>query len=231
MRGGLTQFQCLMHHQGVQGFWANMVGPSMETSSTPMAVLSRLPDDATHTDTPAPCQSDSLLDGEKNIVALLFTGFFLALVGITFTAMGWQYYQASPSFEWTQLLGPILISVGGTFILTSLYNLCIISSRPHRRSEEEVIVIPVSDQTSGGHPFGFRGMNQPVVLQGATTMRCDPPAYNFVTQERQQAGEFQPVTGAALPSYEAVCCVDNPAFTAEDDSSACCTDMDHRRKR
>ncbi|XP_028274178.1 transmembrane protein 174 [Parambassis ranga] len=193
-----------------------------------MAVLSRLPNNATDTDTPAPCQSNWM--AEQNSVALLFSGFFLALVGITFTAMGWQYYQASPSFEWTQLLGPILISVGGAFISTSVYNLCIISRRPCRQSEEGVVVIPVSDQTSRGHPFGFRGMNQPVVLQGATTVRCAPPAYNFVTQERQQAGEFQPVTGAALPSYEAVCCVDNPAFTAEDHRSAGCTDKDHRQK-
>lgn len=58
-------------------------------------------------------------DDDKAGATLLFSGIFLGLVGVTFTIMGWIKYQGSP-FEWTQLLGPILLSVGVTFILIAV---------------------------------------------------------------------------------------------------------------
>ncbi|CAG5867617.1 unnamed protein product [Menidia menidia] len=181
-----------------------------------------------------PRESDTLLDGEKTGTALFLSGVFLGLVGVTFTAMGWQHYRASLHFQWTQLLGPILISVGGSFMLTSVCKLRIISCGSHREQrEEEVFVIPVRQQTSVGHPF-VRGINQTVMLQGATTMLCLPPAYNYITRDLHHENEFQPrsaVSGAhaALPPYDAVYCVDSSAFTAEGEPTARSTGTEPRR--
>uniref|UniRef100_A0A8C4H8F9 Transmembrane protein 174 n=1 Tax=Dicentrarchus labrax TaxID=13489 RepID=A0A8C4H8F9_DICLA len=198
--------------------------------------LSGPPDDPTQMVTPArnPRQSDSLLDSEKTGAALLFSGLFLTLVGITFTAMGWQHYLTNPTVEWIQLLGPILISVGGTFMLTSVCKFRIISCWPCRR-RDEVLVMPV-EQTSMGHSFTLSGINQPIMLQGATTMLCIPPVYNLRTQEICQAIEFQPcrhvnAVHATIRPRDAVSCVAGAAFIAEEDSSTHSTEIDHRRSR
>ncbi|XP_061589146.1 uncharacterized protein tmem174 [Cololabis saira] len=164
-------------------------------------------------------QSDSLLDGEKTGAAWFFSGLFLALTGVTITAMCWQRYQVSSNFQWLHLLGPILFSIGGTFMLTSIWKFKIISCWPCRWQEEEVFVIPVREQTSRQRPVVVRGINQPVFLQGTTTMLCIPPAYNFVTREVNQENELQldaSVSGvhAALHPYDALFCVDDTAFTA-----------------
>ncbi|XP_044031286.1 transmembrane protein 174 [Siniperca chuatsi] len=209
--------------------------PVMETNSArnPTAVLSGPPEPMV-TPAPRPCQSDSLLDDAKTGATLLFSGVFLALVGVTFTTMGWQHYPANPNFEWTQLLGPILISVGGAFMFTSVCKFGIISCWPCRQWNEEVLVMPVMEQTSAGHTLS--GINQPVMLQGATTMACIPPVYDFMTQEVCQAIEFQPgrsLNGilTAHPPHDTVHCVDNAAFIAEEDSSAHSKETDRRRSR
>uniref|UniRef100_A0A3Q1H560 Transmembrane protein 174 n=1 Tax=Acanthochromis polyacanthus TaxID=80966 RepID=A0A3Q1H560_9TELE len=196
----------------------------------------RPPNNPAHMVTPAlhPRTSDRLLDSEKIGASLLLSGVFLALVGVTFTAMGWQHFQSNLSYEWTQLLGPILISVGGTFILTSVCKFGIATCFPCRRREEEEFVIPVREQPPVGHPFVFHGINQPVMLGGTTTMLCIPPPCSFTTPEVRQASEFQPGSSvssiqAALPPYDAVCCVDNAGFTAEEGSSAHSTETGQRR--
>lgn len=215
-----------MDQQTPQGFWTTMIGQRcvMDTSCArnPTVVFSGPhdhlgpppPPPPPPPHLPLPRPSDTLLDGEKTGATLLFSGVFLTLVGITFTTMGWQHYQDSHNFEWPQLLGPILISVGCTFVLTSICKFGIISCWRSRQWDEDVLVMPVMEQTSAaGHPFTLSGINHPIMLRGGTTMLCIPPPYNFITQETSQAGDFQP---GALPPLDAACCADNAAFTAEE---------------
>ncbi|XP_054469118.1 transmembrane protein 174 [Anoplopoma fimbria] len=209
--------------------------PEMETNRARnhTAILSAPPDDPTHVSTPAPrcCQSISLLENEKTGDVLLFSGLFLTLLGVTFTAMGWYYYKSNPDFEWTQLLGPVLISVGGTFVLTSVCKFGIIL--PCRERDKSVFMMPVMEQTSVGHSFRLRAINQSTVLYNATAMLCFPAQYNFTTQEVRQARELQNGVHAACPPPNAAHCVDNAAFAAEEEeeSSVYYTEIDDRRSR
>ncbi|KAM6902072.1 transmembrane protein 174 [Xenentodon cancila] len=170
---------------------------------------------AMETNNPAsPHQSDSLLDGEKTGAALLFSGMFLALMGVTFTAMHWQRYQVNSTFQWLHLLGPILFSVGGTFVLTSVCKFKIVSCWPCRwQDREEIFMIPVGQRTSGQQPVVVHGINPPVMLQGTTTMLCIPPAYSFVENEFQLDAAVSGVH-VGPPPYDALFCVDDAAFTA-----------------
>uniref|UniRef100_A0A8C7TJQ6 Transmembrane protein 174 n=1 Tax=Oncorhynchus mykiss TaxID=8022 RepID=A0A8C7TJQ6_ONCMY len=125
----------------------------------------------------------SVSDGEKTGATLLFSGIFLDLVGMTFKVMGWLKYNVSRSFEWTQLLDPILLSVGGTFILISICMFRILSCRvckPKDRGEEfsESLTIPGSCQS-----IVFNGINQPIMFHKATVVQYIPSPYGFVTQE------------------------------------------------
>uniref|UniRef100_UPI0037E7C076 uncharacterized protein tmem174 n=1 Tax=Semicossyphus pulcher TaxID=241346 RepID=UPI0037E7C076 len=197
-----------MNREGRDGFWTNMVfqRPLMETNRA------RSPaEDRTQVVLPAPnaCVSDGLLEGKKAGAALLFSGVALALMGATLTAMGWQHYKTDPYFEWVQLLGPVLISVGGTFVLTSVCKFPIMSCC--KRGHEEALMRPVIEQTST-----LSCISHPVLLHSPTTVVCLPPPYSFVTRDVQQA----------------VCGVDNAAFTAaEEDGSAHSREADHRRRR
>lgn len=174
--------------------------------------LSGTPDDPNRTVTPGPRspQSDHEQDGEKIGAALLFSGLFLSLFGTTCTILGWLNYQESLTFEWTQLLGPVLLSVGGTFILTSVCKFGLLSCLPCRHWEEEVAT-PAMEQTTTGQSFVFNAINHPIMFHGSTAVLCIPPPYNFVTRE------VNPANGppSRPPRYDAVCCVDNAALSAE----------------
>ncbi len=221
-----------MDQQGPQGFWTNMAvqRPVIETNSAtnPTSVLGGPPARS--------CQPDSLLDGEKTGVALLLSGLLLTLLGVTFTAMGWQHYLDNSNFLWTRLLGPILISVGGTFMLTSVCKFGIFSCLSCRQWDEETLVTPVMEQSLTGHSFTLSAISLPVMLHSVTAGLCMAPPYNVMSQEVGHATEFQlgrsvNAVHATHPSLDAVRCVYNAAFTAEEDSSVHSRETDHRNSR
>lgn len=98
-------------------------------------------------------------DDDKAGATLLFSGIFLGLVGVTFTIMGWIKYQGVSHFEWTQLLGPILLSVGVTFILIAVCKFKMLSCQWCKESEERGSRI--RSRRRGGQSFVFTGINQP----------------------------------------------------------------------
>ncbi|KAM4634065.1 transmembrane protein 174 [Polymixia lowei] len=205
--------------------------PQMETNSArnPATFINGTSDDLTQdgpsvVTSPHPVWADGMLDVEKTGVILLFSGIFLGLVGMSFTAMGWLNYDTTHSFEWTQLLGPILLSVGGTFMLISICKFGMSCQCCSQRDEEEDVISEL-DHIPMGHSFVFNGNHQPIMFHGATVVQYIPPPYASVTREANTASEFQPngstngVPRNLPPQYYTVCPLDNLAFTIEEDSS------------
>ncbi|XP_045421668.1 transmembrane protein 174 [Lemur catta] len=167
-------------------------------------------------------------DDDKAGATLLFSGIFLGLVGITFTVMGWIKYQGVSHFEWTQLLGPILLSVGGTFILIAVCKFKMLSCQLCKESEERVLD---SEQTPGGQSFVFTGINQPITFHGATVVQYIPPPYGSQEPLGTNPPYLQPVVGpcgliptggaaAATPSppqYYTIYPQGNAAFVEDED--------------
>lgn len=166
--------------------------------------------------TPCPPQPDSELDNEKIGAILLFFGVLLVLAGVTFTTL-------DSTVQWTKLLGPILITVGGTFMLTSVCKFRVGSFLFCRRLDGEALA---AEQTSGGHAFTLTGVNQQVTFCGGTAVLNIPPVYNCANQEVCQARELQParcvngVHGVLVPPRDSVYCVHNAAFSAEEEGSS-----------
>ncbi|XP_066036827.1 transmembrane protein 174 [Chamaea fasciata] len=155
-----------------------------------------------------PCQpnrSDALVsDGDKAGTTLLFSGVFLGLVGITFTVMGWIKYDGITHLEWTQLLGPILLSVGVTFILIAVCKFNMLTCKPCKEREENT---SEPDQAASGQSFVFTGINQPITFHGATVVQYIPPPYPSQECAAVGAGCLHPVLGccsAAAPSTSPV---------------------------
>ncbi|EOB07142.1 Transmembrane protein 174, partial [Anas platyrhynchos] len=157
-----------------------------------------------------PNRSDVLVsDGDKAGATLLFSGVFLGLVGITFTVMGWIKYDGITHLEWTQLLGPILLSVGVTFILIAVCKFNMLTCKPCKEREENTSDI---DQATGGQSFYI------------------PPPYPSQEGIAVNSGYLHPVlsccgvapsTASPIPSPgSAHFCpaypLDNPAFTGDE---------------
>lgn len=197
----------------------NNIRPVMDSDSyNPSAVTRRPPDDPSATVRASPCppQPDSEMDGEKIGAILLFFGVLLVLAGVIFTTVD------SP-VQWTRFLGPILITVGGTFMLTSVCKLRVGSFLTCRRLDGEALA---AEQISGGHSFTLSSVNQQVMLCGGRTVLNIPAVYNCANQEVCQAGELQParcvngVHGVLVPPRDSVYCVHNAAFSAEEEGSS-----------
>ncbi|NXC40908.1 TM174 protein, partial [Penelope pileata] len=148
-----------------------------------------------------PNRSDALVsDGDKAGATLLFSGVFLGLVGITFTVMGWIKYDGLTHLEWTQLLGPILLSVGVTFILIAVCKFNMLTCKPCKEREENTLDI---DQNASGQSFVFTGINQPITFHGATVVQYIPSPYQAQDGMISSPGYLHPVLsccGAVSPS-------------------------------
>lgn len=234
-----------MKQQGLRDFWTSTVGqqPRAEANnsgdSAPVgngAINEHSLNVVPVTPRPLTNGSGSIFDAEKTGAILLFSGIFLGLVGGVFTTMGWFNYDLSRGFEWTQLLGPILLSVGGAFLLISVckFRTLTCQSCVHRDAEEDV---SESEQFPPGHLFEFNGIHQATMFHGATVVQYIPPPYASLTHDVNPANGFQPngsVNGVPRnlpPQYYTVCPLGNPsAITADEDSSPQ-TETDHRHSR
>ncbi|XP_008047468.1 transmembrane protein 174 [Carlito syrichta] len=178
-------------------------------------------------------------DDDKAGATLLFSGIFLGLVGITFTVMGWIKHQGVSHFEWTQLLGPILLSVGVTFLLIAVCKFKMLSCQLCKESEERALD---SEQILGGQSFVFTGINQPITFHGATVVQYIPPCYGSPEPLRMNTTYLQPAVspcgltpsgGAAAatpspPQYYTIYPQDNTAFVDDEDHPACVDAGDDR---
>ncbi|XP_068609246.1 F-BAR domain only protein 2-like [Brachionichthys hirsutus] len=112
--------------------------------------------------------------------SLMLSGGFLTLVGAVYTAAGCKYYLANDAFEWTGLLGAVLLSVGVVFMLVGIFKLGVFSCSPGRPGDEE----------SAGRWFTLSAVMQPGVPRF-------PPAYGVVNQEVSRPG--RPANAAVPP--------------------------------
>ncbi|XP_015269073.1 PREDICTED: transmembrane protein 174 [Gekko japonicus] len=182
----------------------------------------------------APSQPNSseaqVSDDDKAGATLLFSGVFLGLVGITFTVMGWAEYEGVSHSEWTQLLGPILLSVGVTFLLIAVCKFKMLTCKPCSEREEST---SGTDQTPRGQSFVFTGISQPITFHGATVVQYIPsyPAqegFGINTTSFHQGCSHHglpPSSGLIIPDfnpprYYNAYPLDNRAFSADEDHSA-----------
>ncbi|XP_077087190.1 transmembrane protein 174 [Siphateles boraxobius] len=199
-------------------------------SDAPVNVVSMMPSQA-------PTSSDSQVsDGDKAGATLLFSGVFLGLVGMTFTAMGWTNYNVSHSYEWTQLLGPVLLSVGGTFVLISICKFRMLSCLSCKQNDGERT--PETDPLPplSGPSFVFTRLNQPITFHKATVVQYIPPPYTSVVPDQSLGpvnglhSSHQPltVTVSTPPQYYNVCPIENPSFISVEYDNATAEQRENR---
>ncbi|XP_051979410.1 transmembrane protein 174-like [Xyrauchen texanus] len=174
------------------------------------------------------CTDSQVSDGDKAGATLLFSGVFLALVGMTFTAMGWTNYNVNHSSEWTQLLGPILLSVGGTFVLISICKFRMLSCQACKQNDGERTSEADPLPPLSGPSFVFTGLSQPITFHRATVVQYIPPPYASVVQDQSLVpvnglhSSHQPiaVTVSTPPQYYSVYPMENSAFISSEYDNA-----------
>ncbi|TRY96217.1 hypothetical protein DNTS_013739 [Danionella cerebrum] len=225
-----------MEHLGILNIWSITKGRSRRASSltrprdpTTAGANVSSNDNQTHSDPPVnvvslvPSQTRSssesqVSDGDKAGATLLFSGVFLGLVGITFTAMGWTNNTVSHKYDWTQLLGPILLSVGGTFVLISICKFRMLACLSCKKIDGEDSLDADPLPPLSGPSFVFTRFNQPITFHSATVVQYIPPPY--VEQDRCLGSSnglhsnHQPlaVTTSSPPQYYNVYPMGNPDF-------------------
>ncbi|XP_070592999.1 transmembrane protein 174 [Erythrolamprus reginae] len=113
-------------------------------------------------------------EDDKAGPALFFSGIFLGVIGVTFALIGWVKYEGAIHFEWTRLLGPTLLLMGVTFLLTAVFKFKIFSCNACNQDEENSL-----DTERAYHGF-YAEIRQPIILHGAAMV----PYLPSPTQER-----------------------------------------------
>lgn len=180
----------------------------------------------------SPCQRSNsevlVSDDDKAGATLLFSGVFLGLVGITFTVMGWVKYEGVTHLEWTQLLGPILLSVGVTFLLIAVCKFKMLTCKSCNQSEERA---SDTDQAPSGQSFVFTGISQPITFHGATVLQYMPSYqegigvnstyFHPVLSHYGLPPSSGPMNAApSPPHYSNVYPLDNVGFSIDENQSA-----------
>ncbi|KAI7813460.1 putative transmembrane protein 174 [Triplophysa rosa] len=212
--------------------WINPPGPSDAVASfcNSISNFDRSPSNVPVTPSRVPSCTDSLVsDGDKAGATLLFSGAFLTLIGMTLTAMGWTKYNVNQSYEWTQLLGPILLSVGGMFVLISVCKFRMLSCQSCKQNDGERTSDTDPLPPHSGPSFVFTGLNQPITFHRATVVQYIPPPYGSLIQDQSLGtadglhSGHQPlaVTVNPPPQYYSVYPMENLAFiSGEYDNTA-----------
>lgn len=179
-------------------------------------------------------------DHDKAGATLVFSGVFLGLVGITFTVMGWADYKGTARLEWTQLLGPILLSVGVTFLLIAGCKFKMPACTAGRPSEEGPSAM---DQVVSGPSFVFTGISHPITFHGATVVQYIPsypiqeavgmnsaPFHQLLSHSQVPPFPEPGIPGSTPPYFCSVFPLDNPTFAVDENLSACLA-VDTRSER
>ncbi|XP_067294706.1 transmembrane protein 174 [Pseudorasbora parva] len=212
------------------GICNSISNSNQSPSDAPVNVVSLMPSQA-------PTSSErQVSDGDKAGATLLFSGVFLGLVGMTFTAMGWTNYNVNHSYEWTQLLGPILLSVGGTFVLISICKFHMLSCLNCKQNDEERTPETEPLPPLSGPSFVFTRLNQPVTFHRATVVQYIPPPYTSVVPDQSLGpvnglhSSHQPlaVTVSTPPQYYSVYPMENPSFISGEYDNATAEQRENR---
>ncbi|KAM3940650.1 transmembrane protein 174-like [Leptodactylus fuscus] len=159
---------------------------------------------------------------------LLFSGIFMGLVGITLTIVGWVRHDESQSIRWTKMIGPIVLSVGVTFVLIAVCRFKMIFGKLCKRHNDTVVE---PEQPTTGQSFVFTGINQPISFHGATVLQYIPPPYTPYDAIARNPSASSPVSSNSTgilngidlpispPQYYSVFPLENPAFVEDEESS------------
>ncbi|XP_030210822.1 transmembrane protein 174 [Gadus morhua] len=168
------------------------------------------------------------LVGEKTRGVFLLLGIFLCLMGSVFTITGCLEHN-DHHLEWESLLGPIMLSVGGVFMLISTCSFrmfpCLLYRLTGERAEEEQ---EAAEEHRGAAElsFVFNGVQPPVVFHCAA--QFSPPPYDSLAPPPQQQQQHHPQLyqhrplhpvgnrGPPPPRFHHLFPVENAAFTSED---------------
>ncbi|XP_026526266.1 transmembrane protein 174 [Notechis scutatus] len=167
----------------------------------------------------SPCQSNHSENpaSDKAGTALLFSGIFLGVIGITFTVIGWVKYEDVIHFEWTRLLGPTLLFMGVTFLLIVVCKFEIFSCNSCNQNEES--------------PYNglYTGIRQPTILHGAAMVPYLPsPTHERVATNsanlQQLLSHSEPVSTSIIsvlnhPHSDNVTSMGSSAFSEENYSA------------